>query len=154
MRILRFDPYGSLEVNSFSGNPKQLDYSLGEKISSEISRNEALRLALLVIADQEQEQRQKRHRFKILQQKQKKILLSQLRHFRLDFRTLRREDESEDAAEKRNVAFEVPGKKKVVKMTPAASRAIAHAAEAWVIARNKGVLDMAVSLFLAKDENN
>ena len=89
MRIIPFDPYGSMIFQEIAKDPQERkSTSISEKIAEEISRNESLRMALLAIAEQEDREKKQRHRFKILTKKQTKVLLGQLRHFRLDFQKL------------------------------------------------------------------
>ncbi|MEF9519943.1 hypothetical protein SBV45_04480 [Chlamydia crocodili] len=158
MRILPFDPYGAFPPQGVSKDPHS-NIPLNQKISDEIAKNEAMRLALLAIADQEKDERQRRHRFKILNRKQAKVLLSQLRNVDLDFRSLKNagfkedEDSQEDReSQKQEKTFNIARSKKPVKIGASAAQAIANAAEAWVIARNRGVLDMASLLFWNKDD--
>ncbi|CRI32831.1 Uncharacterized protein BN1224_CV14_A_03400 [Chlamydia pneumoniae] len=156
MRIIRFDPYGALSAQSIAKDSRQ-NSPLVEKISEEIATNEAIRLALLAIGDREQEEKKQRHRYKLLGQKQAKVLLSQLRHVHLDFKKLycdskKKEDQEKDEKNKQKRSIKVTKKKKGISLGAAASQAIAAAAEAWVIARNKGVLETASTLFYQKDE--
>lgn len=52
MRIIPFDPYGSMAFQAIAKDPQERkNGSISEKISEEIARNEALRMALLAIAD-------------------------------------------------------------------------------------------------------
>ncbi|SPN73474.1 hypothetical protein C10C_0301 [Chlamydia serpentis] len=155
MRIIRFDPYGAVLAQNV-GRDSQQNLPLAKKISEEIATNEAIRLALLAIGDREKEEKKQKHRYKLLGQKQAKILLSQLRHVRLDFKTLRnfnrkKEDQEQDEKNKKRPCVKVT-KKKSISLGAAASQAIAAAAEAWVIARNKGILETASTLFYQKDE--
>ncbi|AAP05198.1 hypothetical protein [Chlamydia caviae] len=159
MRILPFDPYGALPPQGVNKDPHS-NIPLNQKISDEIAKNEAMRLALLAITDQEKDKRKRKHRFKILNRKQAKVLLSQLRNVDLDFQSLKNaglkeeEDNEEDNEEssKQGKTFHIASSKKPVKIGASAAQAIADAAEAWVIARNRGVLDMASLLFWHKDD--
>ncbi|WP_100934715.1 hypothetical protein [Candidatus Chlamydia corallus] len=158
MRIIRFDPYGALSTQNIARDSHQ-NSPLAEKISDEIATNEAIRLALLAIGDREQEEKKQKHRYKLLGQKQAKVLLSQLRHVRLDFKKLhdgskKKEDRDEEKDEKKQQkrSIKIIKKKKNISLGAAASQAIAAAGEAWVIARNKGVLELASNLFYQKDE--
>ncbi|SFW01215.1 Uncharacterised protein [Chlamydia abortus] len=153
MRIIPFDPYGAFPPQ---GVQKDLhsNIPLNQKISDEIAKNEAMRLALLAIADKEKEEKKRKHRFKILNRKQAKVLLSQLCNVDLDFKSLKNagcEDKDEEPSEK---SFDISGSKKPIKIGTSAAQAIANAAETWVIARNRGVLDMASLLFWSKDEDS
>ncbi|BAE81327.1 conserved hypothetical protein [Chlamydia felis Fe/C-56] len=161
MRIIPFDPYGAFPPQGTCKDPHS-QTPLNQKISDEIARNEAMRLALLAIADQEKGEKQRQHRIKILNRKQARVLLSQLRHVDLDFRRLKnkgykeKEDQEDDSQEssKKERSFNVAKNKKTVKIGASAAQAIANAAEAWVIARNRGVLDMASLLFWHKDDES
>lgn len=158
MRIIPFDPYGSMAFQAIAKDPQERkNGSISEKISEEIARNEALRMALLAIADQEDKEKKQKHRFKILTKKQTRILLGQLRHFRLDFQKLQAgvviewswDDKSERS---KSLGSRITRKsKKTICISAAAAQAIAHTAEAWVIARNEGILEMTLSLFQHKD---
>ncbi|WP_201457151.1 hypothetical protein [Chlamydia sp. 17-3921] len=153
MKINGFDPYGTFLPQEVAKDSHQGAPTLSKKISEEIATNEAIRLALLAISDQEQENKKNKHRFKLLNQKQAKILLSQLRHVQLDFRKLRGDKEKDQQEEKEPEKYsqvKASGKKKIC-LGASASQAIAAAAEAWVIARNKGILDMATTIFWKKD---
>lgn len=165
MKILCFDPYGSFPCQGTGKDPHQENsyFPLSMKISAEIAKNEAIRMALLAIGEQEKENKKNRHRFKLLNQKQVKVFLSQLRNVQLDFRKLRgdkdhhKKDKDRDPRKRKEEDSEhcskvkITGKKKI-HLGTAASQAIAAAAEAWVIARNKGVLEMTFSLFQKKDD--
>ncbi|WP_348663999.1 hypothetical protein [Chlamydia vaughanii] len=160
MRIIPFDPYGAMPPQQTQKDPHS-HTSLNRRISDEIAKNEAMRLALLAIADQEKDERQRKHRYKILNRKQAKVLLSQLRNVDLDFQNLknrvsREEEESDEEGReedsRKEPIFEVSKNKKPIKIGASAAQAIANAAEAWVIARNRGVLDMASLLFWHKDD--
>lgn len=153
MRIIPFDPYGAFPPQGVQKDPHS-NIPLNQKISDEIAKNEAMRLALLAIADKEKEEKKRKHRFKILNRKQAKVLLSQLCNVDLDFKSLKNagsEDKDEEPSEK---SFDISGSKKPIKIGASAAQAIANAAEAWVIARNRGVLDMASLLFWSKDEDS
>ena len=53
MRIIPFDPYGSMIFQGIAKDPQERkSTSISEKIAEEISRNESLRMALLAIAEQ------------------------------------------------------------------------------------------------------
>ncbi|WP_066483470.1 hypothetical protein [Candidatus Chlamydia sanziniae] len=158
MRIFGFSPYGIIRAEKVIKDTRQ-DPTLMVKISKEIAANEAIRLALLAISDQEKEKK-RHHHFKLLSQKQANVLLSQLRHLHLDFSRLRSKEKydrkgSQDSEEKKERkkkhSVQVVGKKKKISIGTSASQAIAAAAEAWVIARNQGILDMASMLFYQKD---
>lgn len=158
MRIIPFDPYGSMIFQGIAKDPQERkSTSISEKIAEEIARNESLRMALLAIAEQEDREKKQRHRFKILTKKQTKVLLGQLRHFRLDFQKLQMggtiewswDDETEHS---KSLGSRITKKtKKSIRIGSAAAQAIAHAAEAWVIARNEGILEMTLSLFPNKE---
>ncbi|WP_139414657.1 hypothetical protein [Chlamydia abortus] len=153
MRIIPFDPYGAFPPQGVQKDPHS-NIPLNQRISDEIAKNEAMRLALLAIADKEKEEKKRKHRFKILNRKQAKVLLSQLCNVDLDFKSLKNagcEDKDEEPSEK---SFDISGSKKPIKIGVSAAQAIANAAEAWVIARNRGVLDMASLLFWSKDEDS
>lgn len=151
MRILPFDCYGVLSSQSVSGeHPQKLP--IGERIAEEIAKNEALRAALLAIADQEREQSQKRRSFKVLSRRQARILLSQLRNVNLDFHRLKQHPEG-GRGSKHKPKFICSKKKRNIRIGASASMAIANAAEAWVMARNRGILDVASVLFLSKDQS-
>lgn len=50
MRIIPFDPYGSMAFQAIAKDPQERkNGSISEKISEEIARNEALRMALLLL---------------------------------------------------------------------------------------------------------
>lgn len=154
MRIIPFDPYGSIPFQEIAKDPQERKSgNISEKIAEEIARNEALRMALLVIAEQEDKEKRQKHRFKILTKKQTRVLLGQLRHFRLDFQKLQMggsvewswDDESEHP---KSLGKRITKKsKKSIRIGATAAQAIAHAAEAWVISRNEGILEMTLTLF-------
>ncbi|MBQ8498396.1 hypothetical protein [Chlamydia sp.] len=160
MRIIPFDPYGLMAFQAIAKDPHERHSgSISEKIAEEISRNEALRMALLVIADQEDKEKKQGHKFKILTKKQTKVLLSQLRHFRFNFHKLQQgtgivECSWDDETERfKSLGSRITRKsKKAIRIGTAAAQAIAHAAEAWVIARNERVLEMTLSLFHNKED--
>lgn len=61
MRIIPFDPYGSMAFQAIAKDPQERkNGSISEKISEEIARNEALRMALLAIADQEDKEKKQK----------------------------------------------------------------------------------------------
>lgn len=58
MRIIPFDPYGSMAFQGIAKDPQEhKSTSISEKIAEEISRNESLRMALLAIAEQEDQEK-------------------------------------------------------------------------------------------------
>lgn len=158
MRILSFDPYGAMPSQTIQKDSKQHQMTLNQRISDEIAKNEAIRLALLAIADQEKDRKRQQHKFKILNKKQANILLSQLRNLDLDFQHLmhpkakNKHQEEQKKEKQKRVSFKIAKGKKTFKINTSAAQAIANAAEAWVIARNRGVLDMASLLFWSKDD--
>lgn len=156
MRILSFDPYGAMPPQAIQQDSKQHQMTLNQRIADEIAKNEAIRLALLAIADQEKDRKRQQHKFKILNKKQANILLSQLRNLDLDFQHLihpkAKNKHQEEQNKQKKVSFKIAKGKKTFKINTSAAQAIANAAEAWVIARNRGVLDMASLLFWSKDD--
>ncbi|AHK63129.1 hypothetical protein BOKEGFJH_00250 [Chlamydia avium] len=156
MRILPFDPYGAIPPQKIQQDSKHHNQmTLHEKITDEIAKNEAIRLALLAISDQEQDRQRRQHRFKMLNKKQARVLLSQLRNLNLDFEFLTNPKSGRnhrDQQNEKNVSFKIAKGRKTFKIDTSAAKAIANAAEAWVIARNRGVLDMASLLFESKDD--
>lgn len=56
MRIIPFDPYGAFPPQGAQKDPHS-NIPLNQKISDEIAKNEAMRLALLAIADKEKEEK-------------------------------------------------------------------------------------------------
>lgn len=156
MRILSFDSYGAIPPQQIHQDSKQQQTTLNQRISDEIAKNEAIRLALLAIADQEQDKQRRQHRFKMLNKKQAHVLLSQLRHLNLDFKYLANPQPKKhnQDTKKKKTSFTIAKGKKTFRLGASAAQAIAHAAEAWVIARNRGVLDMASLLFWNKDDES
>ncbi|EPP35665.1 hypothetical protein CP10139811_0068 [Chlamydia ibidis] len=155
MRILPFDAYGSVVAQGVAQDPKERNLSLLDKVSEEIARNEAMRLALIAIADREQEKKKKQHRYKILNRKQASVLLSQLKNLEIDFDLLQKTYpiDFDDQRKKREIKLKDSNTKRLIRIKSSAAQAIADAAEAWVIARNKGILDMASILFCNRDSD-
>lgn len=121
MRILSFDPYGAMPSQTIQQDSKQHQMTLNQRISDEIAKNEAIRLALLAIADQEKDRKRQQHKFKILNKKQANILLSQLRNLDLDFQHLmhpkakNKHQEEQKKEKQKRVSFKIAKGKKLLK---------------------------------------
>lgn len=148
MRISHFDPFGPIFTHPTEQKNPEQKLSLHQKISEEIARNEAMRLALLAMSDQEKDRRRRRRKFRILNRKQANVLFSQLRHVGLDVKRFLNGEDKE--LEEKEFAFRLSKGKKTVKIQASAVMAIAAAGEAWVAARNRDLSEVVSNLFYTK----
>lgn len=150
MRInIHFNPYGHIGSEPIVDQRSTIP-SATDNLSKEIAKNEAIIAALLAIIDQEEkEKKEKKHRFQFLNKKQQaKVLLSNLNNIKFNFCN-HVNSTKEKVSDRKQKAFIVCKNKQKLEIGCSAAQAIAQAAEAWIVARNTELLEVAASLFFA-----
>lgn len=152
---VNFNPYGYIGSEQIGEQRSANQPLVLDNLSKEIAKNAAIIAALLAIIDQEEkEKKEKRHRFQFLNKKQQvKVLLSNLHNIRFNFCNHVQSKQSNNQHQKSIIVCQ-NHKKKYFKIGCSAAQAIAQAAEAWVVARNKELLEVASSLFFATKNDN
>lgn len=148
----QFNAYGHIGCCQSMGDQRPHTAPLAlTKLSKEIEKNAAIIAALLAITDQEEKERKKKHRFQFLNKKQQvKVLLSNLHNIQFNFCTHVQSNKKKESEHKRKVlVISKNNQSKQFRIGCSAARAIAQAAESWVVARHTELLEVAASLFFA-----